>query len=358
MRIAVVGDICLDVDPRAWREAPLPDLHRAFGSDVVIGNFESVIGADREGASRASKVVLSAPPETVGRLREMGVDYVSVANNHILDYGARAARETVGALESVLGEGRVFGHRSRPSAALAHGLEVLGACFPETNPVIGGSEWGPFPGEEAVGAVELIARRGARVLVFAHWGEEQLSLASSGQRRRVRQLIRAGAGHVVGTHAHVAGAGERLDDAGERNRGATAIYALGNFVFPVMPRGNRRGLASNRRSVAAVYDWSGDALSYVGWHECRLGADLGISVSSRRDGFPGRAASRWQLRLPDEAADRVYRWALATRGLRVGAKKVLTGVERPSLHKFRTARRLVSNTVAELRGRASGDPRS
>ena len=149
---------------------------------------------------------------------------------------------------------------------------------------------------------------------------------------------------MVGSHSHVIGPGEALSDTPMSDGGPTVLYGLGNFLFRVMPKGNARMLGSNMRSVAALYDWDGATLRYAGWRECRFDPLFHLNVSTRRVAFPGSRLSRVHLGLPDSVAERAYEWALSTRALRLGAAKVLTGVERPSLQKFRTALRLMRRT--------------
>ncbi len=355
MRIAVVGDICLETDLDTWRDARIPDLHDAFGADVVVGNFESVVDGSFVGTPVAGKVHLSAPGGALAKLKRVGIDYVSVANNHIMDYGADAARETVAKLESVFGEDRVFGWTGRPGAELAAGLEVLGLCFTETNPRTAGGAVDPIVVDTVDEAPAVRAHPDSALLVCAHWGEEQLSLASAEQRRRARGLVAGGASHVVGSHSHVMGSGEPLSDTPVTEGGSTALYGLGNFLFRVMPKGNFRSLASNTRSAAALYDWDGATLRYAGWCECRFDRLLHLEVRPGRGVFPGSYLSRAQLSLSESTAERVYEWALSTRGLRLGAAKVLTGVERPSVRKLRTGLGLMrasrrSGTTSDSRG--------
>ncbi len=153
MRIAFVGDICLETDPSVWATAGTPDLHAVLGVDLIIGNFEAVIdGADVGKA--ADKICLSVPEQLLEKLRDIGIDVVSVANNHFADYGTAAAKHTIQALQNVFGRDRVFGWREQPTAILALGLQVVGVCFPETNPVALEEPWGA---NLAVGVEGLVA---------------------------------------------------------------------------------------------------------------------------------------------------------------------------------------------------------
>ena len=237
-------------------------------------------------------------------------------------------------VNGAFGQRGVFGTRERPTAELAPGLDVLGACFPEANPrgTVRGD--GPLLVDGVVDLVKTYRSAGRQLAVFAHWGEEQIGLASPRQRSWARALVADGAAQVVGCHAHVTGAGEDIGDA-------SVIYSLGNFLFRAMQGGGTRSLGSNRRSAAAGYEWEGERLRYERRMDCRFDECLNLTIREGAGRFPGGWWERFQLASPEAFGARLYAAALATRGLRVGATKVMTGVERPSLTKLGTAARLL-----------------
>ena len=136
LRFAFVGDVYLGPGVEPWLSADVPNLHDVLGVDVVVGNFESVVDGPSVGDPHPGKIHLSTPRSSVVRLKDVGVDVVSVANNHIADYGTDAARHTIAVLDEVFGSENVFGSRARPAVELTPGLRVATACFSETNPVV------------------------------------------------------------------------------------------------------------------------------------------------------------------------------------------------------------------------------
>jgi hypothetical protein len=330
MRLAIVGDICPDATGRLWRDATIPDLHRALSSDLVVGNFEATVDGPMAGDERfaPAKIRLSVPRDALARLRDLGVDAVSVANNHLWDYGEAAASHTVECLQSALGPDRVFGWAGRPVAEIAPSLRVLGVCFKETHPVAAAS----------LQAANLAGRPGAAVsshgpsgalIVFAHWGEEHLRLTHRVLRERARAMLAAGAAHVVGCHSHAVGAGERMD-------GRTVFYGLGNFAFRTIPEGNARMLGADRRGLAVVFAWDGSRLTFEECWESEFDDQMNVRLRCLGPRMPGSAIARAHLRLRPWASDAACaverRTAWAWRGL----ARVLTGVERPSWHKVGT----------------------
>lgn len=112
---AAVGDLIYLRPMLATIEARDPQLLRLLrGADVAFGNFETMAfdlatftGAP---AAQSGGTWMLADPRTVGEVREMGFDLVSLANNHSTDWGTEGLLET----ERLLGEaGLVFAGTGR-----------------------------------------------------------------------------------------------------------------------------------------------------------------------------------------------------------------------------------------------------
>lgn len=180
----------------------------------MLANLECVVSP--KGAAATDHKPFRAPLSTIRILKDVGVDVVSVANNHSADYGPIAFEDMSRRLRD---EGLPFiGGRS-----ITHGPED--AFVTEVRGLRVG-----FLGfylrtlEGAVSDVKR-ARPGVDVLVvFNHWGRDDLSEVLPLQRRLARALIDAGADLVAGTHTHVL-------QPEEWYRGKLIFYGLGNFVF-------------------------------------------------------------------------------------------------------------------------------
>ncbi|MFH1690023.1 MAG: CapA family protein [Candidatus Eisenbacteria bacterium] len=331
MRFAVVGDICPDARLLAWRVARIPDLHRALDVDLVLANFEAVVDGTEVGDDTFApdKIRLSVPGEALDRLRAIGVDAVSVANNHLWDYGAAAAEHTVRELGRTLGIDRVFGWNDRPSIEIASGLSVLGMCFDETHPERGGGSFAVRDTGDVWSAVAAARQPGESLLVFAHWGDEHVRLTDSLLRERAREMVGSGAAHVVGCHSHAVGAGERIGDA-------VALYGLGNLLFRTMPEHNTRMLPADRRGLAAVFRWEGGVLTYEECWESVFDDAMNLSLRPLGRPLPGGPVARRHLHLRKGSARALYHMDLGTTWARRGVAKVLSGIERPSWRKVGT----------------------
>jgi hypothetical protein len=330
MRFAFVGDIYLGPEAEPWSNADIPDLHRLLGVDLVLGNFESVIDGPSVGDPQPDKIHLSTPRSSLPKLRDMGIDVVSVANNHIGDYGPESASYTIEALRAEFGSENVFGWSGRPAVELASGLRVVGACFSETNPLVPDDAARVFTADDLHDLLARETSSASRLMVYAHWGEEHLSLTAPGLRSRARQLGATGVTHVVGTHSHVVGAAEAVD-------GSSVIYGLGNFLFHVVRKGNTRMLRRAKRGTVAVFRWDGNSVTLEEFWRSEFDENLNLRLRKIGRHYPGSLISQLHLRAPPPLASWSYEAALSSRWFNLGLARLIEGVERPSLKKVRTA---------------------
>ena len=332
-RIAFLGDVCLELDPDAWADAAVPDLRRLLGADHIVANFESTIDGETGGRAIDGKICLSAPERNLLKLKEMGISAVGVANNHIADYGDSAARHTIVRLQSVFGRQMVFGWRGQPAITIAPGLSIVGVCFPETNPRSNDTPYSPVVVSSVEDVDALSPEAGNRPIVYAHWGEEHISIVAPELARRVDRLCASGTPLVIGAHSHVRG--PIVDEVSRR-----ACFGLGNFLFRMIPKKNARMLGRNRKGLVPVYAWDGRSLRLdTIWQS---GFDSDFNLKLRRIGKSRRRTiAALLLAMPAGVQAVAYKLALKTLLLRLGAAKLLTGVERPSLGKVRTAAQLL-----------------
>ena len=182
-----------------------------------------------------------APPLAAELLAEMGVDCVTLANNHALDYGPQALLDTLDHLSAVgiacvgAGPNAATARASRLLAARHMRLAVLGASdHPEAfaagpdRPGIAYADLRDDPrGGWLADAVAAARRAADAVLVTPHWGPNMTVRPSSAIRQAARALLSAGATLVAGHSAHLPHGTER-----------GVLYDLGDFVddYAVDPR--------------------------------------------------------------------------------------------------------------------------
>ncbi|HET9457263.1 MAG TPA: CapA family protein [Candidatus Limnocylindrales bacterium] len=201
------------------------------GADVAIANFENP--APKNFRYHTSGTVFSADPVLIEGLANAGIDWVSLANNHIGDAGRNGIVETIEHLAewgiAAGGAGRNARAARRPSI-IEVGETTLGILAYDT--IAPGYRAGAErPGSASLSAQivaeDVVKARDAGadvIIVFPHWGTEYDPTPFAGQQELARACLDAGADIVIGNHAHWAGAMEIHD-------GKPIWYALGNFVF-------------------------------------------------------------------------------------------------------------------------------
>jgi len=287
VRLVAVGDLMLGTSVkqtilRRGPEHPFRKYRKLLrGADVAFGNLETPLsdgGAPTPGKSPESlrtraNYIFRAPPAAAEGLAWAGFDVVSVANNHTMDYGASALRDTLDHLRNAgvapVGAGADLEEAAAPVRFTRNGQRFALFAISDVLPLFSAAD-AHTPGvapargatfnqrmEEAIAA----ARRDADwVLVSVHWGKERYTDATPRQRRLGRQLIDWGADVVIGHHTHCMGPVERY-------QGGLIHYSLGNFISH---SGSRRDVEAwevtfkpgERPSESShVFHWNGDAVA-------------------------------------------------------------------------------------------------
>lgn len=216
--ISALGDLMLAQDwnelaERGLLEPALGGLaERTQTADLRFANLEVTLEGNEGVIPKQPRVIGSRRTvETV--LRYLGIDVVSVANNHAFDCYLSGFQEVENLLEGAnvryCGAGIDPEVASKPVIFELRGIRVglLAYAALDTKPshVINRDEFGVNPLEEnlACSAVERLKARVDHVLVSLHWGVEYTHLPSPHQVRLARRLVDCGASLVIGHHAHV-----------------------------------------------------------------------------------------------------------------------------------------------------------
>ncbi len=174
-------------------------------------------------------------PKWVSALKEMDVDLVTLANNHILDYGQQGLLDSCDTLNEA-GIAYVGGGKDLDEAKKLVTMEAGGRTigFLGTSRVYMDGSWAAGAGHPGVFstydpslAIEEIKKAKEQcdyLVVYVHWGIERNTEPESYQRSMGQAYIDAGADLVVGSHPHVLQPVETYKDK-------TIAYSLGNFVF-------------------------------------------------------------------------------------------------------------------------------
>jgi poly-gamma-glutamate synthesis protein (capsule biosynthesis protein) len=240
-------------DPRA---TIMFDQMRA--ADISFLNFEQVM---TDTGYPTIKEVVMANPSIIEEFTWAGVDLVSTANNHFMDFGQPGLERTVQILESKgikhSGAGVNLAAALKPAQIDKKGLKFALLAFmvapnmeprmataatpttPGTAPIRGSrvrladgtSTFAPW--DEDLKAMEEAIREAKKTNEFVavsmhiHWGDlEQID--AGGKQVLTRAAIDAGADIMLGHGPHVV-------NAVEMYKGKPIVYSMGNFAFqPVL----------------------------------------------------------------------------------------------------------------------------
>jgi poly-gamma-glutamate synthesis protein (capsule biosynthesis protein) len=262
--LAAVGDVTFGNGVRTAIEAygaRYPWLSVApvlRSADLAVANLEGAVST-RGTPVPGKQYTFRGPPRALAAAGSFaGLDAVSVANNHSLDYGRVAFLDTLRYARrfgiAPFGGGADLEAARRPAILVAGNLRVAFLGFSDVRPL--GFDAGPstpgtapaFP-EVVAPAVQAARSRADVVVVYFHWGVERATLPNARQSALASTAFGAGADVVLGAHPHVlqpiARSGSRL-----------VAWSLGNFVFAAnSPRTERTGILRLRLGARGVLEW-------------------------------------------------------------------------------------------------------
>jgi poly-gamma-glutamate capsule biosynthesis protein CapA/YwtB (metallophosphatase superfamily) len=244
--LAFLGDLMLGrkvseilrAKPPEWIWGDVLPVLRA--ADAVFANLESPISSSREAWRRTWKIFhFRADPAAVGILRCANLRFLSLANNHILDFKARGLLDTMQHLDAAgirhAGAGRDAAEAAAPAVLHLPSLKIgilaatdtmrsfrSGATTPGTNYIA------IEPGSPAL---QWIARSAATlrgegvspIVLSLHWGPNMRLRPKARFREFARAAVEHGVDIVHGHSAHVF-------QTVERHRGGVIFYGTGNFI--------------------------------------------------------------------------------------------------------------------------------
>lgn len=204
--------------------------------DMRVCNLECPLYDGTEPKRR--KTVLRSPTESIRALKGAGINLVSLANNHVFDYGIEGFQSTISTLRqhgiAFVGAGISLNEARTPHivsnqelkigflAYSAHDLPYMKGSPPATqdSPGIAPISWHLMK-EDLI----KLKKKCNHVVLLLHWGEEGTSFPPSENLRMAKNLLQLGVDLIVGTHPHCI--------QGRLSQGRThAFFSLGNLLFP------------------------------------------------------------------------------------------------------------------------------
>lgn len=271
--VLISGDFC----PIGRNEKTIANRHFSsmFGGferysqsvDLAITNLECPL-TDTDTAIAKTGPNLKAPYKSMEALRYAGFDLVTLANNHIMDYGEEGVKSTLQACEkygiayvgvgSNLAEARKFYTKIIQGKTIAI-INIAENEFCTTR----GDEYGANPLNVITNHYDIkeARRQVDYVIVIAHGGREHYQLPSPQQRERFRFFIESGADIVVAHHTH-------CFSGYEIYKGKPIFYSLGNFIFDYKKK-YQRGLWTQGYAVLFKIQNNGIDFELIPYHQGR-----------------------------------------------------------------------------------------
>lgn len=215
------------IDPRL--------IKKMRGYDYMVVNNEFSI-SDRGKPMAGKAYTFRSPRRNVKLLKQLGVDAVSLANNHVYDYGKQAFLDTMSTLEKngikYTGGGKNSSEARKPVYFQCKGktIAVIAATRAEKyvlTPAAGKNSPGVFrtyDDTQYCRAIKKAKKKADVVIAFVHWGTEYSTKLEDAQKTQAKDYINAGADVIVGAHTHC------LQGVGSY-KGKPIFYSLGNYWF-------------------------------------------------------------------------------------------------------------------------------
>lgn len=231
--ISVAGDFTLGTDTKFAYDSSLPAAFINSGrnysyfmknvssifsqDDYTLVNLETTFTSSEIKAPKDGDIFYNfkGPKEYVNILTKGSIDGVTIANNHIYDYGKQGIQDTVNTLKEnnidICGEGyKIL-------------KEIQGIKFG----FLGYTGWEYSNGLKIkiVNDINELKNKGAEVVIpYFHWGIEKSYKPYDVQQNLARFAIDNGADAVIGSHPHVI-------QSMESYKGKLIAYSMGNFCF-------------------------------------------------------------------------------------------------------------------------------
>ncbi|MBO5278860.1 MAG: CapA family protein [Lachnospiraceae bacterium] len=239
--VLLAGDICIQdyiagyYDDQGIGRLVTEDLKKTMlEADIMMANEEFAF-SERGTPMEDKQYTFRIAPRYTAIFTELGIDIVSLANNHALDFGAEALMDSCLALEEAgiryVGAGENRERAKKLEIIEADGLKIGFLAASRVIPVTDWNAGKNSPGmlttydpSELIEEIEKGKGTCDALIVYVHWGEERMEFPEEYQKTMARQYIDAGADAVIGAHPHVM-------QGLEYYKGKLIAYSLGNYIF-------------------------------------------------------------------------------------------------------------------------------
>jgi len=239
-KLIILGDICPDNNFRPLFDnnpfGPFSeDIIDVFSNaDVVIANLEcpateSIAPIVKTGPN------IKALPKDIDLLKKCGITHLSLANNHILDFGEKGFNDTIAACKkngiTFLGGGSDTKEAGKHTVINFERIKIGILAYAEeefnlaTDKSVGANHFDPYT---SLDEISEFRKNVDYLIVLYHGGIEHYIYPSPDLQKKCRHMARKGADLVLIQHSHCIGTIEKVGNS-------TIVYGQGNSVFGFRP---------------------------------------------------------------------------------------------------------------------------
>ena len=252
VHMRVIGDIMMCQSQLEFARDSGYDFHNQFelitdvlkNADYTMGNMEGTIGKYRDMAY-SGYPMFNAPDVLLQTLRDNGIDFLTLANNHMLDRYFDGMKNTVNWVEYYnidhVGAYRTKEERNTPVIYEVGGIKFGFVAYTHATNTMenvsdpeGVSFGVPYLNKADFAAdIQKLRSAGAEVVIaFPHWGKEYVRTPDENQQKFAKRLAEAGADIIIGSHSHmVQPMGYQSITASDGTvKRVFTVFSMGNFI--------------------------------------------------------------------------------------------------------------------------------
>ncbi len=229
MKLFFTGDIAKQTTHDSFLSVSLQKQIAAC--DCVIGNLEAQIPGKDEKAIKKCGPILSQDKQIVYLLKKAGFTHLTIANNHIMDYGLTGLKDTLQQLSGNLEFTGASDNAEKvylPSIFEKEGIKIaLFAAAEFGFGVCPGNGYGGYAYIQAETLKQQImqAKKSGYICILSiHAGLEDISYPLPEWKKIYKDFCNVGVDVIIGHHPHV-------PQGFERYHTSLIFYSLGNFYF-------------------------------------------------------------------------------------------------------------------------------
>lgn len=202
-------------------------------NDIAICNFEAPIECEKMKPIKKAGPHVYQSKESINYLKQVGFTAVSLANNHVYDYGQEALEETIKELKKFkidyVGGGADFTEAYKPKIIEKNNIKIglIAGCENEfgclyEDQTRGGYAW--LLHYQIEDTIRNLKGKVDFIVLIAHAGVEEIEIPIKEWRIKYQRFCDIGVNVVIGHHPHVPQGYEKHGDS-------LIFYSLGNFYF-------------------------------------------------------------------------------------------------------------------------------